>query len=63
MKGAIAEPFASTSNTPTSASVITMGASQNFLFSLMNCHNSLKTYNFDISHKKAQKSQKAQKRS
>lgn len=44
MNGAMAEPFASTSSTPTSASVITMGAIQYFLFSRMNCHSSKMTY-------------------
>src|SRR5687768_14070927 len=48
MKGAIADPLASTSSTPTRPSVITMGASQYFLFSLMNCHNSLMTCIFDM---------------
>src|SRR5919205_1813247 len=57
MNGAMAEPFASTSSTPTSTSVITMGAIQYFLFSLMNCHNSEMTYSFDINpfHTKAQR--------
>src|SRR5689334_18583972 len=62
MNGARAEPLASTSNTPTSTSVRTIGASQYFLLSRMNCHSSLTTCAFDIqslfSHKKAQKSQK-----
>ena len=35
MNGAIAEPFASTSSTPKMTSVITIGASQYFLFSFM----------------------------
>lgn len=48
MKGAMAEPFAKTSRAPTSTSVITIGASQYFLFSLMNCQSSLTTCAFDI---------------
>src|SRR5215203_5545716 len=48
MNGAIADPFASTSSTPTRTSVITIGASQYFLFSRMNCHSSLITCTFDI---------------
>src|SRR6185295_16202692 len=48
MNGAIAELFATTSNAPTSTSVITIGASQYFLFSLMNCQSSLTTCAFDI---------------
>src|SRR5712692_693125 len=48
MKGAIAELFASTSSTPNRTSVITIGASQYFLFSFMNCQSSLNTCAFDI---------------
>lgn len=48
MKGAIADPLASTNRTPTNPSVITMGASQYFLFSLMNCQSSLITRAFDM---------------
>lgn len=48
MKGAIAEPLANTSNTPNKTRVITIGASQYFLFSLMNCQSSLITCTFDI---------------
>src|SRR5712691_9242450 len=44
----MAELFASTSKAPTSTSVITIGASQYFLFSLMNCQSSLTTCTFDI---------------
>src|ERR1043165_4839857 len=56
MNGAMAEPFASTSKTPTSTSVITMGAIQYFLFARMNWKSSLITYSFDINpfHTKAQ---------
>jgi len=49
MKGAIAELLARTNRTPTRTSVMTIGASQYFLFSRMNCHNSLTTCAFDIS--------------
>src|SRR6266404_3636902 len=48
MNGAMAELLASTSKAPTSTSVITIGASQYFLFSLMNCQSSLTTCAFDI---------------
>src|SRR6185369_9597842 len=48
MNGAIAELLARTNKTPTSTSVMTIGASQYFLFSRMNCHNSLTTCTFDI---------------
>src|SRR6185369_1346015 len=48
MKGAMAELFANTNKAPTSTSVITIGASQYFLFSLMNCQSSLTTCAFDI---------------
>jgi hypothetical protein len=44
----MAELFANTSKAPTSTSVITIGASQYFLFSLMNCQSSLTTCIFDI---------------
>src|SRR5258705_5006668 len=50
MKGAMAEPFANTNKAPTSTSVITIGASQYFLFSLMNCQSSLTTCAFDINN-------------
>src|SRR5215831_14837015 len=49
MNGAIAEPLASTRSTPKRTSVITIGASQYFLFSLMNCQSSETTCAFDIS--------------
>ena len=58
VKGAMAEPLASTSSTPTATSVMTMGASQNFLFSLMNCHSSLMTCAFDIAFSLATKGTK-----
>src|SRR2546426_5624040 len=48
MKGAIAELFASTSRAPSRTSEITIGASQYFLFSLINCHSSLTTCTLDI---------------
>src|SRR5712692_9508041 len=48
MKGAIAEPFASTSKMPNTTSVITIGASQYFLFCFMNSQSSLTTCAFDI---------------
>src|SRR6185295_1108408 len=48
MKGAIAELLASTSSTPKRTSVITIGASQYFLFCFMNCQSSLITWTFDI---------------
>ena len=44
----MADPFASTSTTPISTSVMVMGASHYFLFSRMNCHSSLMTCTFDI---------------
>jgi len=47
MKGAMADPFASTNSAPTATRVINIGASQYFLFSLMNCHSSLMTWIFD----------------
>src|SRR6266566_2237328 len=49
MNGAIAEPFANTSKTPNKTRVITIGASQYFLFCLMNCQSSLTTSSFDMS--------------
>src|SRR5437016_3141839 len=48
MNGAIAELFASTSSTPNRTSVMTIGASQYFLFSFMNCQSSRTTCTFDI---------------
>src|ERR1051325_11085682 len=64
MNGAMAEPFASTSKTPTSTSVITMGAIQYFLFSRINWKSSLMTYSFDINpfHTKAQSSHQGTKK-
>lgn len=50
MKGAMAEPFAKTNKAPTSTSVITIGANQYFLFSLMNCQSSPTTCAFDINY-------------
>ena len=44
----MAELFASTKRIPKSTSVMTIGASQYFLFSLMNCQSSLTTCVFDI---------------
>ena len=46
----MAELFANTNKAPTSTSVITIGASQYFLFSLMNCQSSLTTCTFDINN-------------
>src|SRR5437588_8692379 len=48
MNGAIAELVASTSSTPNRMNVMTIGASQYFLFSFMNCQSSLTTCAFDI---------------
>src|SRR5688572_11430399 len=48
MKGAMAEPFASTRRAPTATSVITMGASQYFLLFLINSQSSETTCIFDI---------------
>ena len=48
MNGAIAELLATINNKPTRTSVITIGASQNFLFSRMNCQSSRTTISLDI---------------
>lgn len=48
MNGASAELFATTRIKPMRTSVITIGASQNFLFSRMNCQSSFTTKSFDI---------------
>ena len=48
MNGAIAELLATTRSKPIITSVITIGASQNFLFSRMNCQSSLTTKSLDI---------------
>jgi hypothetical protein len=48
MNGAMAELLATTRSKPTITSVITMGASQNFLFSRINCQSSLTTNSLDI---------------
>src|SRR6267143_4142926 len=52
MKGAIAELLASTSRTPNRTRVITIGASQYFLFCFMNSQSSLTTCVFDIQSSK-----------
>ena len=48
MNGARAELLATTRSKPIITSVITIGASQNFLFSRMNCQSSLTTKSLDI---------------
>src|SRR6185503_15631130 len=48
MKGAMAEPLASTRRAPTATRVITIGASQYFLLFRMNSQSSETTCTFDI---------------